>query len=230
MSMAFGVTCMALLGLGYLPNRFIVIHSLAVGSMPEAILLSTALADKICLLRQQKRDLQRKERRLLEMAVRDELTGLFNKRWFSSKLRSEIEHSRRLSHPLSLMVVDVDHFKRFNDTYGHAAGDRVLTGLGEIIFSGIRDWDIGCRYGGEEFAFILPAADIETATRVSERLREEFGAASFSMDTTDGLCATISIGVAHFAPREDHDQLFEKADKALYFAMQNGRSRVVEAS
>ena len=178
-----GVISLSLVGLGVLPKKFFIFNFMAIGSMLEAVLLSTALGDRIRVLRQEKRELQKKERRLIELSITDELTGLFNKRWFSSKIQSEIRHSKRVSHPLSLIILDVDRFKDFNDTYGHAAGDKVLAKLGAIIIEGLREGDIGCRYGGEEFAVILPATDIDKAFGVAERLRRRFESSDIDIDS-----------------------------------------------
>lgn len=228
-SLLAGVVSLSLVGLGYLPKKFFFFNSMAIGSMMEAILLSTALGDRIRVLRQEKRDLQQEERRLFELSITDELTGLFNKRWFTSKLQSEIQHSFHVSQNLSLMIIDVDRFKNFNDTYGHAAGDRVLVKLGQIIIAGIRESDIGCRYGGEEFAVILPAADSAKAYSVAERLREMFELADIDIEPDKTVRSTISIGVAELAQGENQDQLFEKADQALYQAKQKGRNRTERA-
>ena len=127
------------------------------------------------------------------------------------------------------MIIDVDRFKDFNDTHGHATGDKVLAKLGEIIIAGIREGDIGCRYGGEEFAVILPTADIAKAYSVAERLRWLFETADIYIEPDMTVHSTISIGVAELADGENEDQLFEKADQALYQAKQNGRNRTEKA-
>ncbi len=224
-----GVVSFALIGLGVLPKNFFTLNGLSIGSTLEAVLLSTALGDRVRLLRQEKRALQKKERRLTELSITDELTGLYNKRWFSSKLLSEIEHNRRLAQPLSLMMVDVDHFKRFNDTYGHAAGDKVLSKLGQFINTSIRESDIPCRYGGEEFIVILPATDFEQAYSIAERLRKLYASTDFRVDKRKRARSTISIGVAQLVDSDDEKTLFEKVDKALYLAKDQGRNQVVTA-
>jgi len=222
-----GTIIIALLGLGVFPMNFLTINALGIGFFFEVILLSMALGDRISLLKKEKKALQKQERRLTELSIKDELTGLFNKRWFSEKIRSEVALSQQLSFPLSLMVIDVDHFKRFNDTHGHTMGDRVLHQLGKIITLNVREKDIPCRYGGEEFCVILPSTDMDQAVRVAERLRQNFADFIFITDSGEKTNATISIGLAEFKKNDDEKSLFDKADKALYQAKHSGRNRVI---
>lgn len=229
-SLLLGVICLSFVGLGLLPKKFLFFNAMAIGSVLEAVLLSTALGDRIRALKQETWDLQRKERRLIELSITDELTGLFNKRWFSSKLQSETQHSRRVFQPLSLMVIDVDRFKDFNDTYGHAAGDKVLAKLGQIILAGIRENDIACRYGGEEFAVILPMTDVAKAFSVAERVRKMFESADIDIEADKVVRSAISIGVAELTEGENGERLFEKADQALYQAKKGGRNRTEKSA
>ncbi len=224
-----GVTCFALVGLGKLPKTFFTLNALTLGSTLEAVLLSTALADRIRILRREKKMLQKKERRLTELSIKDELTGLFNKRWFSSKLLSEIEHNARVGESVSLIILDVDHFKQFNDTYGHTAGDMVLAKLGRLINDNIREHDIPCRYGGEEFAVIMPATGIEKAYCTGERLRKVFESSTVQLDAGNHVQATISVGVGQLSEDEGEKNLFDKVDRAMYKAKYNGRNQVVKA-
>jgi diguanylate cyclase (GGDEF)-like protein len=173
--------------------------------------------------------LREKERRLTELSITDELTGLYNRRWFSSKINSEMDHARRLGRPLSLVVVDVDHFKKFNDTYGHAQGDNVLAELGKTIFDTVRLYDIPCRYGGEEFVIILPGASENDAFSVAERLRKSFARKKIAVPGRSPIGATISIGVAQMGNEESADSFFQRADDALYRAKHGGRNQVVMA-
>ena len=227
-SLLIAVVCLSMMGLGFLPRNFFTINSVAFASTFEVILLSTALGDRIRVLRKEKRELQSKERRLTELSITDELTGLFNKRWFSSKLKSEIEHSRRMSEPLSLIMIDVDNFKQINDTYGHDTGDKILAELGLLILSSIRDHDIGCRYGGEEFSVILPGTDIDKAYNVAERIRASFESSVYYISSEQSIYSTISIGVAGLNQNDDESELFKKADTALYKAKTEGRNRIVK--
>ncbi len=224
-----GVTCFALVGLGVLPKNFFTLNALIIGSTFEAFLLSTALGDRIRLLEKQKNAFQKKERRLTELSITDELTGLFNKRWFSSKLLSEIEHNTRIGESFSLIIIDVDHFKQLNDTYGHSTGDLVLARLGQLINENIREHDIPCRYGGEEFAVILPATGLEKAYQTGERLRNAFEAMAIQLDDGRRVQATISAGVGQFSEDEHEKNFFDRVDRAMYKAKGSGRNRVLRA-
>ena len=144
-----------------------------------------------------------------------------------------MQRSRRQGDRLSLLMLDVDHFKGFNDTYGHATGDQVLAELARAICRNIRSCDIPCRYGGEEFAIILPGVDLEKAQEVAERVRQDFGRQRLDVESLDGygekaqVGATVSVGVAQARPSDDPASLFERADHALYQAKARGRDRVV---
>ncbi len=224
---AFATVILGMVGFGIVPKNFITTNALAIAITLEAILLSMALGDRISLLRKEKNALQKRERRLKKISITDELTGLYNKRLFSNKFFAEIESCKQASQALSLMILDVDHFKGFNDTYGHATGDKILKQLGKIIMKNIRDHDIACRYGGDEFSIILPLANIEEALQVAERLRKNFEDHIFQTDSGRKISATISIGIAQLSNNEDKDSLFQKTDKALYQAKNNGRNQVV---
>ena len=213
--------------LGILPYSFLFTNFLCLGAAIESILLAFALADRIRMLKEERALLEEQERRLVTLSITDALTGLFNKRYFLSKLQSEVEHAQRLNRPLSLLMVDVDHFKQFNDRYGHAAGDRMLAALGRTITNVVRNSDIPCRYGGEEFTLILPGADSQTAKSIAERLRLDFSIQRVLVKDGVMTGATISIGVGQLHPGEDSDALFEHTDRALYRAKSNGRDQVV---
>jgi diguanylate cyclase (GGDEF)-like protein len=161
------------------------------------------------------------------LATADGLTGLLNHRVFQEKLSGELLRLKRLSGPLSLLLIDIDFFKKVNDTHGHPVGDLVLKGVAGVIRAGIRDIDIPARYGGEEFAVILPATDGEAARKIAERLREEVKAKSFR--TENGTVrVTMSIGIATSpSDAKGKEELIEKADRALYYAKHNGRDRSV---
>jgi diguanylate cyclase (GGDEF)-like protein len=166
-----------------------------------------------------------------QLSQRDGLTGLYNYRMFQEKLQQEIVRRDRTRKPLSLMMLDIDNFKRFNDTYGHQAGDELLKALSKIIASQSRcnSLDICCRYGGEEFAVIMPELEIHNAVTVAERLRKavEDNVFTFKDHTLDGK-VTISLGVAVLAGEKDLSlqELVKKADDALYLSKRNGRNRV----
>ena len=159
---------------------------------------------------------------IARLALRDGLTRLFNHTTCLEKIAVELRIHQRYGRSASLMMVDVDNFKAINDEHGHQAGDRALASLGEIIERTTRTSDICCRYGGEEFAVILPATDVEEAGRLAERLRVEA-----ERGEPDGRRLTISIGVAACGADTGTAQaLVEKADAALYRAKEKGKNRV----
>ena len=124
-------------------------------------------------------------------------------------------------------MIDVDHFKEFNDSHGHATGDTVLAELGRAMINTTRETDIPCRYGGEEFAVILPGSDLENAQAIAERLLVNFGACRFATPQHGKVGASISLGVSQLTDDDDEDTLFERTDRALYQAKSRGRNRVV---
>ncbi len=162
---------------------------------------------------------------LERLAVTDGLTGLYNRRYFDQKLADELQAAVRYGRPLSVLLFDVDHFKRFNDTHGHDMGDKVLQALADVLRTS-RTVDIPCRYGGEEFAVILPNTPQDKATAAAERLRRAVAALDI-----EGLEVTVSIGVAARPPHmtDSRDTLVKAADQALYAAKQAGRNRVETA-
>lgn len=163
-------------------------------------------------------------------AIRDPLTGLFNRRYADEMVRSELRRMERKKSSLGIMLIDIDHFKKINDTYGHDAGDSVLKTFGKHLMENIRFEDIACRIGGEEFMVVIPETTLEVAKQRSEEIRQEFHKMNFLYDgkILDNL--SISIGVAafpfHGKTRED---IFRSADRALYQAKADGRNRVVIA-
>lgn len=168
---------------------------------------------------------------LAEQATTDALTGLPNRRAFDDAFVREIARSERHRKPLTLAVLDVDHFKQFNDTYGHATGDEVLKTVGATLMRTLRTTDLGARFGGEEFAVILPETDLSGALVAAERIRRAIG--DSSIDVPQGkVGVTVSIGTVTYNPHRGSAtpaKLFEMADKALYCAKQQGRNRVVGA-
>jgi diguanylate cyclase (GGDEF)-like protein len=161
---------------------------------------------------------------LYTRAVQDGLTGLWTKRHFLTQAKTLMEGAGRYGEALSLIMVDVDHFKKVNDTHGHVTGDKVLKGVAEILKKKVRGGS-SYRYGGEEMAVLLPKADLEGAVQVAERLRAAIDAHKIA-----GVKVTASFGVAQFeAGLADPPALVEKADQALYRAKETGRNRVVAA-
>lgn len=161
-------------------------------------------------------------------ATHDGLTGLYNHRTFYVLLGDELARAQRFKRPLSLILLDIDHFKRVNDTRGHLAGDAVLRGLGELLGREARAIDRVCRYGGEEITVILPETDLDAAARFAERLRAAVEAQPFDVDAGVPLRMTVSIGIASFPAQADGaEALVAAADTAMYAAKQGGRNRVV---
>ena len=172
--------------------------------------------------------------RLTEMATIDDLTDLYNRRYAMETLEGEMERAKRYPAPLALCMIDLDHFKNVNDSYGHAAGDAVLTEVGRLLKNSLRQSDTACRYGGEEFVLILPNTDEKGAMVFCERLREKVARHAFKRDVQSpksdevSLEVTISIGVAQYDNTLDQApaDLVERADSAMYKAKEGGRNRV----
>ncbi len=161
-----------------------------------------------------------------ELATSDGLTGIINRRYFYEIAKKEFERSQRYKNPLSIIMIDIDHFKYVNDSYGHAAGDQVLIQFVERVLKELRTTDILCRYGGEEFAILLPETEIQEAVKVAERLREIIATDPFVLKTAQTYI-TISLGVAtNEADISILDVLIDRSDKALYESKQFGRNRV----
>jgi diguanylate cyclase len=159
----------------------------------------------------------------------DALTGLANRKNFDSMLARGTEEAKKDNHPLSLLVLDVDHFKKFNDTYGHQVGDQVLKLLGAVLKNNVKGQDTAARYGGEEFAVILPNTSLDNALKVAETIRVQVAGKSVVQRNSGEKLGqiTISIGVAQYVRGEPMEQVIHRADQALYCAKGTGRNRVV---
>jgi diguanylate cyclase (GGDEF)-like protein/PAS domain S-box-containing protein len=167
---------------------------------------------------------------LHEQSIRDPLTGLFNRRYMEESLKREVSRVTRQLQPLGIVMIDIDRFKRFNDTHGHAAGDALLQGISQFLQSHIRGEDIACRYGGEEFILIMPNASLEAAQQRAEDLRQEAKHLKVPIAGQSDHSVTLSIGMAIY-PEHGHtmEAVLHAADAALYRAKQEGRDRVVIA-
>ena len=167
----------------------------------------------------------------IEMAVTDALTGLYNRRYLETHLSHLVEHSMHRGKALAVITLDVDFFKSVNDTHGHDAGDRVLQELAGRIRASIRNVDMACRTGGEEFAVLLPATEMATAEKIAERIRRGVSSKPFNAGVNCLLNITISAGVACLSGIEDKvEDILKRADQALYRAKREGRNRVVLAA
>lgn len=166
--------------------------------------------------------------KLAELANHDALTGVHNRHYFNQELEKEIAKSRRYKIDLSLFIVDIDHFKQVNDTYGHPIGDQVLKSLAMICKDVLRDVDIVVRFGGEEFIVILPSTNLGGAVYTAERIRKAIEGHDFSFDDVSLKC-TVSVGVASHENKDWNDKdLIKAADIALYEAKKQGRNLVRE--
>ncbi len=163
----------------------------------------------------------------IELAVVDPLTGLNNRRYFESHLAALVGQAADRGRLLSLMILDIDHFKDVNDTYGHEAGDRVLKGFAERVRKVIRVPDLVCRLGGEEFVIVMPDTNLDVAAKIAERVRVEVERDRFAV-TDDGsrIAVTVSIGLAERGHDGEPERLFRRADRALYRSKSSGRNRV----
>ena len=164
---------------------------------------------------------------LKELSIKDHLTGLFQRRVFDDMLTKEISRSMRQQQPLSVAMLDLDHFKDINDQYGHAIGDDVLIKMGQIFMSLMREADLVCRYGGEEFVILMPNTQLSDAQLISERIRIAVKSAQFKTDKGT-INLTISIGIAELqlSQKELPEQFLKKADDALYQAKESGRDQI----
>ena len=167
----------------------------------------------------------------LELAVVDALTGLNNRRFLESHLASALDRAAHVGRPLSLMLVDVDHFKSVNDTYGHDVGDEVLRTLAQRIRRVVRSADLVCRLGGEEFVIVMSDTPLTVAARIAERVRASVQSSPFKIGAPAGLLSvTVSIGLAERGPGANPDALMRRADKALYNSKAAGRNRVTASA
>jgi len=168
--------------------------------------------------------MNKKKEKLSDLAYKDQLTGLYNRRYLDEILYKEIERTKRHKHDLSFILIDIDHFKRVNDKYGHQKGDEVLSSVARIITESTRINDSVFRYGGEEMCVILPETNISNALKAAEKIRKSVENRSLSLT---GIKITISLGVSCFTKERNNAQLMiESSDKALYSAKQNGRNKV----
>src|SRR5580700_2192940 len=163
----------------------------------------------------------------------DALTGLANRRSLEAFLRAAQMAAMEAGTPLSILMIDIDHFKKFNDSFGHQVGDQVLRLVGRVLAESVRDCDLAARYGGEELIAVLPGATLDACAEVAERVRSRIGEARLTRRTTgeEISSVTVSIGVAQFRMAESAEGMIERCDRALYQAKRSGRNRTIrEAS
>ncbi len=167
-------------------------------------------------------------RQVEDMSVKDPLTNVLNRRSFSGILEREFKRANRYETPLTLMIIDLDHFKKVNDTYGHLAGDHILREMAQTFKQDIRDVDVLIRYGGEEFVLILPGTDLDSGRVVANRIKNKVDEKMFQVDGMK-ICMSVSIGVANYLSGvcQSPEELFKQADQALYLAKKKGRNQIV---
>ncbi len=225
--LAMAVAIFALQEIGPLQGQYWARNALVIGTALESILLSLALAARIRSLRQEREVLRRSERRFKELSLTDGLTGLYNKRYFTERLIDALADGGPHA-ALCLLMIDIDDFKRFNDSFGHGQGDEVLRGLAQVMTESVRADDLPCRWGGEEFAVILPGASLEPAQAVAERIRQRFALLDFGPNGQT-VRNTVSLGLAQHRPGEVADEFIHRADQALYRAKRSGKNQLAIA-
>ena len=205
------------------PGKFAVVTQEITERKQMEIALTKANTD----LREQFDEIKKLQEKLQEQAVRDPLTGLHNRRYLDETLKRELSRAKRESYQLCVILLDLDFFKKINDTYGHLAGDEVLKTFAKIMQDHAREGDVACRYGGEEFMLMLPKMPTATAIDRANTLREKFAATKIPFgDSMIGT--TLSIGIAIYPMHgATTDELTNNADKALYIAKHEGRNRAI---
>jgi diguanylate cyclase (GGDEF)-like protein len=195
---------------------------------PTDNMLPVCASGEACRYTQELESLREQVAQLKTQVRTDALTGLYNFRFLCETLPLEMERARRSFQPLSLILLDIDYFKSFNDQWGHEAGNLALQHLARVIMQTLRKLDFACRFGGEEFAVILPNTDLRQAVSVAERLRESLAAASLNLPGGDIVKITASLGVDQFSPGKMHtrESFMEVVDNFLYQAKSAGRNCV----
>jgi len=233
---------------GYIQPDFMSVHALEIGSVIELVLLSLAFADRLnaekelrlsaqikrnedldLLVRERTEELEAANQKLQEVSITDGLTGLYNRRHFDEVYASEYQRAFREKHALAVIMVDLDHFKKINDTYGHPFGDLCLREAATVILNAIRrPPDLAARYGGEEFAVLLPATTLAGAAHVAETIRHTLEITEVS-DGNHRIYLSASVGVGCEVPSERNSQaaLLQRVDSHLYRAKHGGRNQVV---
>jgi diguanylate cyclase (GGDEF)-like protein/PAS domain S-box-containing protein len=188
------------------------------------LLVRTAISD-ISEIKRTQEALRVSEQRFRELSLTDDLTQLFNQRHFYQKLEEEIERTKRYQHQLAMLLMDLDDFKHFNDTYGHLEGDKVLVKVAEVIRECIRQTDSAIRFGGEEFFIILPETSVKNAQILAERVRKEIQGAVFKPVPKTEVHLTCSIGLSQYEGREDLRGFIKRVDQNMYRAKARGKNQ-----
>lgn len=190
-----------------------------------AVLVFVANVMVLGLLSRNRKVIEETQKKLLEQAYTDQLTGLLNRRAFFVEAEKRVAEARRYNRDLSLLVLDIDHFKVVNDTYGHDAGDQALKDVARIMSASSREADVLSRYGGEEFTLLLPQTDLEGAVTTAEKLRQVISSSEIVF-ADSRFHLTISVGAVMLRPEDTVQTLFQRGDSLLYLAKRSGRNRV----
>ena len=208
---------------GLIEPSYLASHGTGLGIMLEALMLAFIISHRIKILE----DIRASQEELKEQASTDPLTRLHNRRYFSTEAEFLLALCREQKRPMAVMIADIDHFKRVNDTWGHPVGDRVIVRIAQTLKSCCRSRDLLARFGGEEFVILLPDADLQQAALCAERIRATVATTAFQMGDGDTAHVSLSIGVALVDVEHDSIQsALDRADQALYTAKQDGRNRV----
>jgi diguanylate cyclase len=188
-----------------------------------------ALEERLALSKTEICDLQQSLEAIRAESLTDPLTGLGNRKFFDRSIEAMVQNAQAIGEPLSLLMFDIDHFKSFNDSYGHLTGDQVLRLVGMSLKQNIKGQDITARYGGEEFAVVLPNTALRQALTVADHIRRAVMSKELKKKSTGEILGrvTISVGVSMLKPADDTDSLIERADACLYAAKRAGRNRVI---
>ena len=199
---------------------------ISLSTEPKA-LPNCPVGEKQCVVIDRVEQLQHEVSQLAELVRTDTLTGLFNFRHFRFVLEQEMERTRRTTQTTALIMIDLDHFKQINDQWGHEGGNQALIAAAQVLLQSVRRLDIACRYGGEEFAIILPATDLMTALQVAERVRVHIENLTVPIDGKIlRLTASLGVGVYTSLHNESPEQFVARADDSLYRAKQQGRNQI----
>ncbi|SDO45930.1 GGDEF domain-containing protein [Vreelandella arcis] len=212
---------------GVIPHNVLTYYGFQFGSALESLLLSLALADRINLLRRERETLAKEKLRFATMSVTDGLTGLYNRRYLTRHLEDSVQQTQHNHQPLSLLMLDIDHFKAFNDEWGHLLGDKALQHFADILVEIVRDDDAVCRFGGEEFTIVLRHQPLPQALDIAERIRTTLRTTPLMTDTHQAITLTCTIGAVQYSAPESAKAFLARADAALYQGKQDGRDRVI---
>ena len=189
-----------------------------------------AVSRDITELKRLEKELRASEERYRELSIVDDLTSLYNSRHFYFQLKMEIDRLARYEQPLTLLLLDLDNFKAFNDDYGHVEGDQVLQRFGQVVKRCLRETDFAYRYGGEEFTILLPMTTSADGAVTAERIRTEFKKEIFSPAPGQDVNLTVSIGLAQYKPQEDIKSFVRRVDKLMYQGKKNGKDKLCSES